>query len=258
MRVWDDQQPSTRHFRGSLGLALLLHLIFWFAPTSEQSRTAFGATFAEPVGLAQISLKLRARTKGPAALTVTDPKAIEPARTSVASVASKHRGRAAKAFRTGGAGGDRGSGRSLGSISSPRSTHRAPCSRKSGPHKIMLEGAFDGETLLANPIPARRRMREAPAPAPALTADPGAASAKWCGEAWSRAFAFGGPTGAFRAEVCAIRIGVKSVKEVTSCPPLATFFTNTLNVAPRGFSEGFPGVTARTEWFAIRYRGNSR
>jgi len=35
-----------------------------------------------------------------------------------------------------------------------------------------------------------------------------------------------------------------------------TFFTNELNVSPRSFTEGFPGVTTRTEWFAIHYHGS--
>lgn len=37
--------------------------------------------------------------------------------------------------------------------------------------------------------------------------------------------------------------------------PLGVIYTSTLNVAPRGFREGFPGVTDRYEWFAIDYSG---
>ncbi len=68
-------------------------------------------------------------------------------------------------------------------------------------------------------------------------------------------FAFGGPTGAFRADVCAIPKDTSSVREVKNCRTLATFFTDSLNVSPRKFTQGFPGVTERTEWFAIHYRG---
>lgn len=70
-----------------------------------------------------------------------------------------------------------------------------------------------------------------------------------------QAFAFGGPQGAFRAEVCFIKPWTPSLKQMKPCRPQVVFFTNSLDVAPRKFNEGFPGVTTRTEWFAIRYRG---
>jgi hypothetical protein len=68
-------------------------------------------------------------------------------------------------------------------------------------------------------------------------------------------FAFGGPQGAFRADVCFITANTRSLKTVTRCPREVTFFTNQINVSPRKFSIGFPGVTQRNEWFAIRYKG---
>lgn len=34
-----------------------------------------------------------------------------------------------------------------------------------------------------------------------------------------------------------------------------TIYTNTLNVWPRRFDEGFPGISNRVEWFAIDYTG---
>jgi hypothetical protein len=37
--------------------------------------------------------------------------------------------------------------------------------------------------------------------------------------------------------------------------PLGVIYTATLNVPPRNFQEGFPGVTDRCEWFAIDYSG---
>lgn len=71
----------------------------------------------------------------------------------------------------------------------------------------------------------------------------------------TRRFAFGGPSGAFRADVCLIDPAVRSLREIKSCPRVATFFTNELNVSPRRFTEGFPGVSDRMEFFAIRYTG---
>ncbi len=37
--------------------------------------------------------------------------------------------------------------------------------------------------------------------------------------------------------------------------PLGVIYTSALNVTPRSFHEGFPGVTDRFEWFAIDYSG---
>jgi hypothetical protein len=37
--------------------------------------------------------------------------------------------------------------------------------------------------------------------------------------------------------------------------PKGTIYTTSLNVPPRDFRTGFPGVTKRTEWFAIDYTG---
>jgi hypothetical protein len=37
--------------------------------------------------------------------------------------------------------------------------------------------------------------------------------------------------------------------------PDGILYADALDVAPRDFKEGFPGVTDRVEWFAIRYEG---
>ncbi len=36
---------------------------------------------------------------------------------------------------------------------------------------------------------------------------------------------------------------------------VGTIYTTRLNVPPRNFAEGFPGITGRLEWFAIDYVG---
>jgi PA14 domain len=38
--------------------------------------------------------------------------------------------------------------------------------------------------------------------------------------------------------------------------PIGAIYTSALNIPPRDFQEGFPGVTNRFEWFAIDYTGN--
>ncbi len=37
--------------------------------------------------------------------------------------------------------------------------------------------------------------------------------------------------------------------------PVGTIYTTRLNVPPRDFKEGFPGITGRLEWFVIDYTG---
>jgi len=71
----------------------------------------------------------------------------------------------------------------------------------------------------------------------------------------SRRFSLGGTSGAFRADVCFIRPGTRSLDAIRQCPRELTFYTDSLSVSPRRFAEGFPGITDRTEWFAIRYQG---
>ncbi len=41
--------------------------------------------------------------------------------------------------------------------------------------------------------------------------------------------------------------------DFTTMKPTASFYTKEVNIAPRGFNDGFPGVDARTEWFGIEY-----
>jgi hypothetical protein len=68
-------------------------------------------------------------------------------------------------------------------------------------------------------------------------------------------FVFGGPHGAFRAEVCRLPRRTRALHGIRSCPGLAVFRTDHFNVPPRQFEQGFPGVSDRVEWFAIKYEG---
>lgn len=43
--------------------------------------------------------------------------------------------------------------------------------------------------------------------------------------------------------------------DFSSLAPTAALFTDKLDVAPQDFTQGFPDVDARNEWFAIRYDG---
>jgi hypothetical protein len=44
--------------------------------------------------------------------------------------------------------------------------------------------------------------------------------------------------------------------DVTGQQPAATLYASQLNVAPRSWTDGFPGVSTRAEWFEIKYTGN--
>jgi hypothetical protein len=43
--------------------------------------------------------------------------------------------------------------------------------------------------------------------------------------------------------------------ENSSLEPVGTIWTTTLNIPPRHWRDGFPGITKRNEWFAINYTG---
>ena len=72
----------------------------------------------------------------------------------------------------------------------------------------------------------------------------------------NRTFALGGDTGDFKAVVCFFKPGIFFIADVHDCEPVAVFYTDTFNVPERQFTEGFPGVTSRSTWFMIDYRGS--
>jgi hypothetical protein len=49
--------------------------------------------------------------------------------------------------------------------------------------------------------------------------------------------------------------GTEAIPDLKHLKPVGTIYTTRLNIAPRDFKEGFPGITGRFEWFAIDYRG---
>lgn len=67
---------------------------------------------------------------------------------------------------------------------------------------------------------------------------------------------FGGNSGHFKGRVCFIEPGTKALRQLGMCNVQGEFFTDTFNITPRSFTAGFPGVSDRTEWFAILYTGS--
>ena len=157
----------------------------------------------------------------------------------------------------------------------------APEGADSEPPKLFRALDADPESLFAEPVrPRAARMRalsarqRAPATAPRVSGGeekvsryrgygPGANGGPGGpgrgfgrgGRQVDRAFVFGGRRGAFRAEVCALPRHTNRLRGVKSCPGLAVFRTDHFNVSPREFRQGFPGVSDRVEWFAIKYEG---
>lgn len=58
-----------------------------------------------------------------------------------------------------------------------------------------------------------------------------------------------------RGEIYAIAPDTEWLPNFKKLQRLGTIYTTTLNIPPRYFAEGFPGVTQRFEWFAIDYTG---
>ncbi len=92
---------------------------------------------------------------------------------------------------------------------------------------------------------AAARHVEIPAPAPA-----GAAP---------EAPAFGSVRPASSAdlvgEIYLLDGGISQIPDFSALKPVGRIYTSELNVTPRRFDQGFPGISARFEWFAIEYRG---
>ena len=49
--------------------------------------------------------------------------------------------------------------------------------------------------------------------------------------------------------------GTSSIPKLKRLKPVGTIYTTRLNIPPRDFREGFPGITGRVEWFTIDYVG---
>jgi hypothetical protein len=57
----------------------------------------------------------------------------------------------------------------------------------------------------------------------------------------------------FRGEIYLLRPGTQKLPNFRKLHSAGSIYTTILNVPPTNFTEGFPGVTGRFEWFAIDY-----
>jgi hypothetical protein len=69
-------------------------------------------------------------------------------------------------------------------------------------------------------------------------------------------FAFGsGQVDTLLGIVFFVPENTNKLPDLGTLDPVAAFYTRELNISPRRFDAGFPGVHDRTEWFAVRYSG---
>ncbi len=59
----------------------------------------------------------------------------------------------------------------------------------------------------------------------------------------------------FTGQVYHVPPGTPHLPKFDKLQSMGAIYTTSLNVPPRNFREGFPGVTERWEWFAIEYTG---
>jgi len=62
------------------------------------------------------------------------------------------------------------------------------------------------------------------------------------------------PSG-LRGEIYFLKTGASRLPNFDKMEPVGVIYTPALNIPPRNFREGFPGITKRYEWFAINYTG---
>jgi hypothetical protein len=58
-----------------------------------------------------------------------------------------------------------------------------------------------------------------------------------------------------RGDIYLLPVNTDRLPKFEKLKPVGTIYTSALNIPPRNFLEGFPGVTDRYEWFAIDYSG---
>jgi len=58
-----------------------------------------------------------------------------------------------------------------------------------------------------------------------------------------------------RGDIYLLQPGTEMLPNFKKMEPVGSIYTRELNIRPREFQSGFPGVTDRFEWFAIDYNG---
>ena len=61
--------------------------------------------------------------------------------------------------------------------------------------------------------------------------------------------------GGLEGQIYALREGIDRLPDFAKLKPVGSVYTDSLNIGLRDFTEGFPGITDRLEWFGIEYTG---
>ncbi len=59
----------------------------------------------------------------------------------------------------------------------------------------------------------------------------------------------------FQGSIYFLPVGTSRLPDFSKMRPVGKIYSAVLNISPRSFLQGFPGVTSRFEWFAIDYKG---
>jgi hypothetical protein len=87
------------------------------------------------------------------------------------------------------------------------------------------------------------------------------AAAVSLGSAWAQdqpAYTFGTTvvdSSGLQGRVYHLKPNTEKLPKLSHMRPVGSVYTNSLNVWPQSFAEGFPNITERFEWFAIEYTG---
>src|SRR5262249_49861226 len=64
--------------------------------------------------------------------------------------------------------------------------------------------------------------------------------------------------GSLHGQIFFLPTNTSRLPDLKTLKPQGSIFTRELNVPPRNWQAGFPGITNRFEWFAIEYTGHIR
>lgn len=66
----------------------------------------------------------------------------------------------------------------------------------------------------------------------------------------------GGAPSDLKGSWCLLPPGTQRLDPPPECTPAGVIYAHELNVEPRRFTKGFPGIAGRWEWYAIDFRGS--
>ncbi len=124
---------------------------------------------------------------------------------------------------------------------------------------LTLTNCMDPELAGLHSTPGANPPPQQPAPAeqpPPPAADPADAPATAPATAKTPVFGSAKPIpGALKGDIYYLPTNTSKLPDFSTLTSVGSVYTRSLNIPARNFKEGFPGVTNRFEWFALRYTG---